>query len=149
MYVDQCFHCSGTVYSSDESVSTGVGMVHLECDEQYQEEMRLSNENANKAHILENKRNTRIIKNLKRRLKLKIWQAIEWEMQAHQYGHLEIVSLKDVEGRKTSGNDYFGESTALRHVYDNTSSCSYSDTYGGDVYLYIGEQRYLRMFVWG
>ena len=91
----------------------------------------------------------RILGRLKRTLKPKIWEPIEWELDSHWCIALEIVTRDRVIGRKESGDSYFCQSTAIRHVYVNVSSCSYSDTYGGDVYIRLGNNRYLRMYVYG
>ena len=91
----------------------------------------------------------RLLGKLKRRLKPKIWQGIQWELNAHTCLALEIVSVKQVKGYKRTGHEYFGQSTAIRHVYDHTSMCSLSGSYGGNVYLYLGNKQYLMMFVSG
>lgn len=90
-----------------------------------------------------------ILKRLKKSLRPKIWEAIQWELNSHYCLALGIVSIDEVKGRKETGNDYHGQSTAMRHVYVDVSSCSYSDTYGGNVYLYLGMGRYLAMFISG
>ncbi|MCF2902241.1 hypothetical protein L1267_17875 [Pseudoalteromonas sp. OFAV1] len=95
------------------------------------------------------KKSDRLLKNLKSKLKPKLWQAIKWELAAHFCIALEIVSIAEVKGCKRKGNDYFGQSVAMRHVYDDTSSCSYSGSYGGDVYLHLGNGRYLKMYING
>jgi hypothetical protein len=94
-------------------------------------------------------KSNRIISKLKRKLKQKIWQPIEWELKSHYCMALGIVKKAEVKGRKESGYDYFCQSTAIRHVYNNVSSCSYSDSYGGNIYIRLSQDRYLMMFIHG
>lgn len=95
------------------------------------------------------KKSDQILKRLQRTVKPKIWQAINWDLHSHICLVIGIVTVDQVAGSKRTGHDYFGESTAVRHVYDDVSSCTYSDSYGGNVYLYLGKKRYLMMYVHG
>lgn len=91
----------------------------------------------------------RILRKLKRTLKPKIWQAVEYDLNGHSCLALGIVPHSEVKGRKQKGSDWHGQSTAMRHVYSNVSYCSYSDSYGGNVYLRLSKDRYLMMFIHG
>lgn len=97
----------------------------------------------------QNAKSDRLLSKLKRTLNPKIWQGIQWELNSHQCVAFGVVPRSQVTGQKTSGRDYYGESTAVRHVYDSTSFCSYSDSYGGFIYVYLGKDRYLKMFIHG
>jgi len=149
MNIGQCYYCGNSIYSDDECVSSHHSLYHIECKEQHEDEMKAAMD----AEWLDNKRdqnNTdRILKHLKRTLKPKIWDAIKWETESNGYGYLKLVTINDVSGEKRLGHEYFGQSTAMRHVHDNTDNNTYSDGYGGDVYLYIGLNRYLKIHVWG
>ncbi len=91
----------------------------------------------------------RLMRCLKYSLKQKILKDVMFELDSHWSCILGIVSICQVKGTKRKGHDYFGMSTAIRHVYDNTSSCSYNDSYDGEVFIYIGKKRYLNIHISG
>lgn len=99
--------------------------------------------------LAEWRRHQRLLRRLKRKLKPKIFQAIESEMDYHICHDFEIVRRSQVKGKKRSAHDYFGESAAIRHVYDDTSFNSYTESYAGNVFLRLSNDRYLRIFVSG
>lgn len=146
---DLCFHCNAPVLSGDECSTTTFLVAHQVCEKQYDDDMHEVMQSEHRSHIAEQNSNKRILKKLKRTLKPKIWQAVEWETESHGYGHLEIVTQREVSGERRSGYAYFGEATALRHVYDDVTSDPYGDSYGGDIYLYLGKNRYLKIWIWG
>jgi len=117
----------------------------IEAFEEYEELMREFAEQSRK----DCENSNRILAKLKRTLKAKIWEPIEWELKSHYCLALGIVTRSDVKGRKESGHDYFGQSSAIRHVYTDVSSCSYSDSYGGNVYIRLSKDRYLEMYING
>ena len=94
-------------------------------------------------------KSNKILARLKRALKHKIWQPIEWELKSHYCMAFGVVPWSEVKGRKESGYDYFCQSTAIRHVYVDVSSCSYSDSYGGNIYIRLSKDRYLAMYING
>lgn len=94
-------------------------------------------------------RHHRLFRKLKRKLPLKMVHALEKEFSSHQSMLLAIVSKKDVKGKRRSGHDYTGASTPIRHVFVDTSYCTYSESYAGQVFLYIGLGRYLQLQVSG
>ena len=146
---DECAHCCGTIYPDDEKASCGMGLAHIECQEKFEDEIEEQARVAAEEEFRVGENSNRLLNRLEQSLKPKIWQAIKWELAYHWCLALEIVTIERVAGIKRSGHEYFGESTAMRHVYDDVSSCSYSDTYGGNVYLYLGNKRYLMMYVSG
>lgn len=94
-------------------------------------------------------RRNKVLRRLKKTLPQKIWLSIQYLLNDNSCLDLGVVSQEHVKGFKESGNSYFGWSTAVRHVYNDVSSCSYSDSYGGNLYIYLGERRYLRMHIYG
>lgn len=94
-------------------------------------------------------RHLKLLRRLRRKLPPKILRALENEFGAHWCMLIGIVGLSDVKGRRMRGRDFVGASTPIRHVFANISGCSYSETYAGDVYLYIGTGRYLQVQVSG
>lgn len=147
MTIESCFHCGGDI--SDTVSMDGNIPFHSQCLEKHRIEMEASAEAERLAAIKEQKTNDRILKHLERTLKPKIWVCVKSELESHRFGYLEIVTIDKVKGTKQDASKYFGASVAMRHFYDDVSSCSYSDTYGGDLYLYLGKKRYLKMTVWG
>jgi hypothetical protein len=144
-----CVLCDSTVYESDEQVSLSFGVAHFECHEEGQRENeagRLRHEAEVSKQI---KNDKRILKHLERTLKPKVWENIKFAMYGHRYQDLAIVGFDKVGGAKQSAMEWFGESVAIRHVFDDISSCSLSDTYGGSIWLPIGHARYLHMHIWG
>lgn len=102
------------------------------------------------AYILsEIHREQALLKRFKRRLPTKIFREILAEMDEHRSLLIGMVSKENVKGKRMPASYYFGRSTPLRHVYNNISSCSYSDTYSGDVYLSVGLGRYVHIYVCG
>lgn len=144
-----CVHCSNTVYESDERVSLSIGVAHFECRESFEKECRAEEKEFLDSDRKEGERQTKLLSRLKRTLKPKIWDAIERVMQGNFCHLMEIVSLDMVTGDKQRAHEWFGESVGIRCVYDDTTFCSYSDSYGGLVWLPIGKWRYLQMHISG
>ena len=91
----------------------------------------------------------RKLSSIKRKVKPKVFQAIEFEL-CHSWCHgVEIVGIDGVRGKRMTASSYFGESSAVRHVYSNVSSCSYSETFGGDLFIPIGLGRYVKLSIHG
>ena len=86
---------------------------------------------------------------IKRKIKPKVFQAIEFELFHSSCHGVEIVSHDGVNGKRMNASNYFGESVAVRHVYNNLSSCSYSETWGGELFIPIGLGRYVKLSVHG
>lgn len=86
---------------------------------------------------------------LKRTLKPKIWQAIHWAISEHRCQDLKIVGIDEVAGSKERAKDWYGESVAVRYVYDDTSTDYWGDSYGGLIWIPIGKARYLQIHIWG
>lgn len=86
---------------------------------------------------------------IKRKVKQKVFQAIEFELYHSECHGVEIVGIDDVKGKRMTSSGYFGESSAVRHVYNNVSSCSYSETWGGDLFIPIGLGRYVKLSIHG
>ncbi len=149
MNVGLCSYCGNSIYSDDDHASGSFSIYHIECKELNDDEMKTAMDAEWQANKQDQKNTDRILRNLKRKLKPKIWEAVNWEIQSHGFGHLKIVTVEQVSGEKRLGHEYFGQKTAMRHVYDNVSSDAHGDCYGGDVYLYIGSGRYLKVYVWG
>lgn len=91
----------------------------------------------------------RLLRKLKRKLPLKMIHALEKEFSSHQSMLIAIVSKSDVKGKRCSGHDYTGASTPIRHVFVDASYCTYSESYTGQVFLYIGLGRYLQLQISG
>ncbi|POC19549.1 hypothetical protein [Vibrio vulnificus] len=149
MHYGDCVHCNCSVYESDERVSISIGVAHFECHERYQEQVEADMKEYAEQERKRVRCDNKLISRLKRTLKPKVWNVIELVLQDHWVGYLSILPLSKVTGRKNNAHDWFGESVAIRHIYDDTSSCSYSDTYGGVIYLPIGKERYLQMHISG
>ncbi|MFS1430806.1 hypothetical protein LMH73_027775 [Vibrio splendidus] len=151
MELEPCFYCGEDIDPDSDYVSEVGYHLHSECHQKFENENIQAEKRERARHLNENNRNERIKRHLKRTLKPKIWDCISVELSENggHCGHLAIVTLDKVTGTKQSGYEYFGESVAVRHVYDNTSSCSYSDTFGGEINIYIGKGRYLQMHIWG
>ena len=87
--------------------------------------------------------------NIKRKIKPKFFQAIEFGL-CHSWCHgVEIVGIDGVMGQRMTASSQFGESSAVRHVYNNVSSCSYLETCGGDLFIPIGLGRYVKLSIHG
>ena len=86
---------------------------------------------------------------IKRKIKPKFFQAIEFELYHSGCHGVEIVCIDGVKGKRMTASSYFGESSAVRHVYNNVSSCSYSETWGGDLFIPIGLGRYVKLSIHG
>ncbi len=95
------------------------------------------------------KKDIKLINRLRKRLPEKIMTDINYCIREHSASDYEIVNVDQCKGYKESGTDWIGFSSAIKYTYDNTSSCGYTETYGGDVYLYIGNHQYLKMFISG
>lgn len=147
--IDTCFHCEEKVNQHD-GVKIGFYLVHNECYESQKEEDRKYIE-AERNRELRDRKNTRRIKShLKRKLKPKIWDWIEYELESHYHSDLKILRREDFESKnKVPYKDMVGNRTSVRHIYDDTSQCSMSETYGGNIYIYIGNKQYLKIFIWG
>ena len=86
---------------------------------------------------------------IKRKIKPKFFQAIEFELYHSGFHGVEIVGIDDVKGKRMTSSSYFGESSAVRHVYSNVSSCSYSESWVGDLFIPIGLGRYVKLSIHG
>lgn len=86
---------------------------------------------------------------IKRKIKPKFFQAIEFELYHSGCCGVEIVSIDGVKGKRMTASSYLGESSAVRHVYNNASSCSYSETWVGDLFIPIGLGRYVKLSIHG
>ncbi len=149
MNYGSCVHCDGFVYESDERVSLSLGVAHVECHERFQEQAYSDMERESEEQALRLRRESKLLARLKKRLKPKIWSVIEMIQQQHLVNQIAIDAFEDVKGTKISALDWFGESVGIRTVYDETSSCSYSGTYGGAIWIPIGAGRYLHMHISG
>ncbi|EJC7176034.1 hypothetical protein DC915_RS02100 [Vibrio parahaemolyticus] len=94
-------------------------------------------------------KDTKLLFRLERNLKKKIWDPVCWELREHGFGNLALVGRQSVYGRKRDASEYFKRSTAMRHLYQDTSVDEKSNSYSGRVYLYLGGGRYLKVDVWG
>lgn len=150
MYCGTCFLCKGSIYQDDEKVMVGYEIAHYCRHESEMEEMREATKEFEAEWKTQAKRDNKIIRRLKRNLKPKIWQCIDWVFSdCIACDFLEIVDVNATKGERVRGSDYFGESVAVRHVYDDTCTDYWGDGFSGSVYLPIGCGRYLRMSVRG
>ncbi|EKA4077117.1 hypothetical protein OLH55_004327 [Vibrio parahaemolyticus] len=149
MNYGQCVHCGNDVYQSDERVSLSWGVTHLECHEDYHAQSELLMKELAEEENARYKRDCKLISRLKRTLKPKIWQAIDWAISEHRYQDLKIVGIDEVAGSKERARDWYGESVAVRYIYDDTSTDYWGDGYGGLIWIPIGKARYLQMHIWG
>lgn len=94
-------------------------------------------------------KDTKLLYRLERTLKKKIWTPVSWELREHGFGELALVGHHSVNGIKRDASEYFKRSTAMRHLYQDTSVDEVSNCYSGRVYLYLGCGRYLKVNVWG
>ncbi|EII3125378.1 hypothetical protein [Vibrio parahaemolyticus] len=145
----QCVHCGNDVYESDERVSLSWGVSHFECHEDYHNKADLEMKALAEEDKARYRKDCKILRRLKRTLKAKIWQGIDWTIADHRYQDLQIVGVDKVCGEKRAGHDWFGQSTAMRYIYDDTSTDYWGDSYGGQIWLPIGKGRYLQMHIWG
>lgn len=144
-----CHFCGSDVYESDERVPTYLGPVHYECKVAFDKESEALNKKIADEENERYARDQKLLKRLQRTLKPKFWQCIAFTIYDHHYQDLEIVGVDCVKGQKNNAHDWFGESVAMRHVYDDTSTDYWGDGYGGEIFLPIGKGRYLKMHVWG
>jgi hypothetical protein len=81
----------------------------------------------------------------------KVISSLEFELKQHVNlgSSFAIVDVSDCVGVKRRFSEFTGYSSPIRWVYDDTSSCSYSGSYGGDVYFQLGKGKYLRAFIAG
>lgn len=86
---------------------------------------------------------------IRRNIKPKVFQAIEFELYHSGCHGVEIVGIGEVKGKRMKASSYFGESSAVRHVYSNVSSCSHLETWCGDLFIPIGLGRYVRLSIHG
>lgn len=91
----------------------------------------------------------RKLASIKRKIKPKFFQAIEFELYHSSCHGVEIVGISEVKGKRMTASNYFGESSAVRHVYNNVSSCSHSETWCGDLFIPIGLGRYVKLSIHG
>ncbi|MEZ8292350.1 hypothetical protein AB6D11_00705 [Vibrio splendidus] len=125
------------------------GLQHAKCYEQEMAELKEQEAANARAYKAQQQKSARILSRLKRTLKPKVMQAIMWEIDAHRCEGLTLVDSSQVKGEKRTGRDYFGTSTAIRHVFEDVSLCSYSDSYGGEVFIRVRNNLYLRICVFG
>lgn len=144
-----CPHCNETVYESDERVSTGLGAAHWVCHENYKFECDKEMAEYHAQETLRIKQENKLIKRLERTLKPKLWAVVKQVFDDHIVNYIQIDTFDKVEGKKELARDWFGESVAIRSIYDDTSFCSYSDSYGGPIWLPLGKGRYLHMHISG
>lgn len=150
MNYGDCVHCNETVYESDERASTGIGVAHFECHSKYQEECQKEQQEFYEQEKIRWQRENKLVERLKRTLKPKLWAVVKMVFDDHTVNYIQIDTFDKVRGTKELARDWFGESVAVRHIYDWTSTCSYScDTYGGIVWIPIGKGRYLHLHISG
>lgn len=149
MYYGYCCYCDSAVYESDERINHRFGVAHFECHERNESELEAEKLQNIRDERLRSKIENKLVTRLRRTLKPKLWAAISMVLRDHAVHGIQIDSFNKVTGNKVKGRDWFGESVAIRHVFDDTSSCSYSDTYGGLLWLPIGMGRYLQIHISG
>ena len=107
-------------------------------------------ENIEKDEEARYKNDQKVLSRVKKMVKPKVFQDIEWEMKEHMWcGDFSIVDVSDCVGERRTYSDYKGCSSPIRTVYDNTSYDSYCDSYGGDMYISLGKGKYLKMSLGG
>lgn len=145
-----CFQCGKPIDLSSGHVKSKYLTFHNHCHDEFKEELKKAHDKESQAHHEEREKTNAILAQLERTLKPKIWQAIKWELSSHRCYHLSIVPLSKTKGEKKTGKEYFRQSTAIRHVFDDVSSDPYSsDCYGGYIYIRLNKNRYLQMFICG
>ena len=112
--------------------------------EEWMEDQRRHEDWERKSTKLHNK----TIKRLKVKMKPVDFEPIDWLLSDHMTGYASIVKSDELVGSKVKAVDFFGQSSKLRHIWDNTSSCSYSGTYGGEVCVPLGKGNYLKIHIW-
>lgn len=97
------------------------------------------------------RRDNKILRKLKRSTASKYYNAILAEFEHHMfYCDFSIVDKSECKGEKIRGDYYIGESTPIRHVYNDVRGCSYDgDSYSGFIFIKIDKRRYFKMFVNG
>ncbi|WP_347361786.1 hypothetical protein [Vibrio vulnificus] len=149
MNYGQCVHCGTDVYESDERVNLSIGVSHYTCDQEYKLSCDLEMKEMIEQEKAQEKRENRLLTRLKRTLKPKIYSFIKLMFEDHQVHSIEIVGLNKVSGSKERARDWYGESVAVRYIYDDTSTDYWGDGYGGYVWIPIGKARYLQMHISG
>lgn len=144
-----CVHCGFEVLESESSLNLSIGIAHRKCNDEFKEECRKEELAYQEYEKREAKRENKLLRRLKRQLKPKIFSLLDYLREDCWINSIEMVTRNSLSGEKRSASDFFGFSVAIRHVYDDTSSCSYSDSYGGYVYLPIGHNRYLKVHISG
>jgi hypothetical protein len=143
-----CHFCHGTKPNED-LIDDGITTHHLSCKVDYMKELELDQVETLASEARQQARDTRLLDRLQKTLKQKHLQALNWLLNDHRCESLEILSVGDVKGEKVKGSKWFRESTAIRHIYDDTSTCYWGDSYGGNIFMPIGKKRYLKVFISG
>ncbi len=95
----------------------------------------------------ESRRQNKLIKRLKRSLKPKCFDVVEL-LKKNCFAHtFNVVDIESVVGSKERASEWFGESVAVRHLYDDTRHNSYSESTSGYIYLPVGKGRYLMIYI--
>lgn len=114
---------------------------YRKADQEYYEELKR-----------EQIRDQKLLKRLRKRLPHKIMEWLDGEIREHGCGSYKIVTVAECGGNRMRGKDYFSDDRCpIRTVYDDVYGGGYpcEDCYSGDVYIYIGNGQYFKMWVNG
>jgi hypothetical protein len=144
-----CPHCREIILDSDKVVDTPIGTAHSTCSEQFIWECEEEALKYAEMERRELRREKKLIAKLKRTLKPKVWAAIELVRADSTVNYMKLETIDKVRGTKNKAGEWFGESVGVKTVYDDTSFCSYSDSYSGPIWLAIGKGIYLHIHISG
>lgn len=145
-----CFQCAKEVIESEASIKFGsYGLMHEECHKELITELKAQEEKET-VHFHKDRKNTkRILRKLKKKLKPKIWEWINFEIHSHNHSDLKILYRNEFKGRnKMSYKDWVGASSPVRHIYTEVEQDYMGDGYGGYIYIHLGKNRYLQAHIW-
>lgn len=151
-----CNYCHGPFENNTPVECTGWGEFHSECKdkgiEQTKEEYHKVEQEYYEEMKREHVRDQRVLKRLRKRLPHKIMEWVDGEIREHGCGGYKVVTVEQCKGDRMRGKDYFNDNRCpIRTVYDDISGGGYpcEDCYSGDIYIYIGNGQYFKMWVNG
>ncbi|UKA04471.1 hypothetical protein [Photobacterium damselae] len=144
-----CWWCGESLGGDAEN--TFRNGVHDGCKEKFEIEYNDSMDSAYFQICRDKKHVKRLTRKLGRRLKPKLRDTLFCWISCHEdyIMSMEIVSRKQCYGCRELPSKYFGARTAIKRVFNDVEVCSMTDSFGGDVYIYIGNLQYLKLTISG
>lgn len=146
-----CCFCGKSIGGVGDSSDGYQTRYHDLCKKEFDVEFKACMDAEYERTQRERKHTKRLTAKLSNRLKPKLRNAlVSWiNYNEQDIVEMEIVGFEQCSGNEVSPSEFFGERTAIRRVIENVSFDSMFDCYGGDVYIYIGCQQYLKVVVAG